>query len=94
MASSKATAVMFPHLHLVTPTQRQMIIEGKYINLVITVKAKDARLQRDLSLQEFIEAFNMFKNILCGIENRRVELDSYLQDIIDMTLQHVVNHEE
>jgi hypothetical protein len=115
MASSKVTAVMFPHLHLVKPTQRQTIIEGKYINLasllvppsdnhdirqieadgtVITVKAKDARLQRDLSLQEFIEAFNMFKNILCGIENRRVELDSYLQDIIDMTLQHVVNHEE
>jgi hypothetical protein len=33
MASSKVTAVMFPHLHLVTPTQRQTIIEGKYINL-------------------------------------------------------------
>ena len=57
-------------------------------------KATDARLQRDLSLQEFIEAFNMFKNILCGIEDRRVELDSYLQDIIDMTLQHAVKSEE
>lgn len=108
MASSKATAGMFPHLHLVTPTQRQTIIEGKYINLasllvppsdnydirqieadgtVITVKAKDARLQRDLSLQEFIEAFNMFKNIICGIEDRRVELDNYLQDIIDMAVK-------
>ena len=33
MASSKVTAGMFPHLHLVTPTERQTIIEGKYINL-------------------------------------------------------------
>jgi len=33
MASSKNTAGMFPHLHLVTPTQRQTIIDGKYINL-------------------------------------------------------------
>ena len=105
MASSNVTAGMFPHLHLVTPTQGQTIIEGKYINLasllvpprdnhdirqieaggtVITVKAKYARLQRDLSLQEFIETFNMFKNIICGIEDRRIELDNYLQDIIDM----------
>ena len=54
---------------------------------VITVKAKDARLQWDLSLQEFIEAFNIFKNIICGIEDRRVELDNYLQDIIDMAVK-------
>jgi hypothetical protein len=33
MASSKVTAGMFPHLHLVTPAQWQTIIEGKYTNL-------------------------------------------------------------
>jgi hypothetical protein len=72
MASSKVTAGMFPHLHLVTPTQRQTIIEGKYINLAsLLVPPSDNHDIRQIEVE-------------CGIEDRRVELDNYLQDIIDM----------
>ncbi|CAC5388734.1 unnamed protein product [Mytilus coruscus] len=51
---------------------------------ILLLKPKDHRLQRDLSIHEYIEAFNMFKNIVCEFEDRRVELDMFLQDIIEM----------
>jgi hypothetical protein len=75
MASSKVTAGMFPHLHLVTPTQRQTIIEGKYIILAsLLVPPSDNHDIRQIEVE-------------CGIEDRRVELDNYLQDIIDMAVK-------
>ena len=52
---------------------------------VILVKNKDPRLQRNLQLNEFIEAFNIYKNVVCELEpSRRVEMDMYAQDIINM----------
>ncbi|CAC5421700.1 unnamed protein product [Mytilus coruscus] len=51
---------------------------------ILRFKSKDHRLQRDLSIQEYIEAFNIFKNIVCEFEDRRVELEIFLQDIIEM----------
>lgn len=55
---------------------------------VLLFKPKDARLQRDLSLSEFIEAFNIYKNVICESNDRRVEFDMYLQDIIDMAMKY------
>ncbi|CAC5398460.1 unnamed protein product [Mytilus coruscus] len=49
---------------------------------ILLLKPKDHRLQRDLSIHEYIEAFNIYKNIVCEFEDRRVELDMFLQDII------------
>ncbi|CAC5398407.1 unnamed protein product [Mytilus coruscus] len=51
---------------------------------ILLLKPKDHRLQRDLSIHEYIEAFNIYKNIVCEFEDRRVELDMFLQDIIEM----------
>ena len=77
-------AGMFPHIRAVTPSQRQNIIEGKYINLAsllldnetiqelkqvdsegttMYVKPRDVRLHLDLSIQEFIEAFTIYKKL-------------------------------
>lgn len=102
-------AGMFPHIRSVTSTQRQNIIEGKYINLasllvspdstpeykqvnidgtVVFAKPKDLRLQRNLNIQEFIEAFTVYKNIVCETSDRMREFDMYLQDIIDMSVKY------
>jgi hypothetical protein len=99
-------AGMFPHIRAVTPSQRQNILEGKYINLAsllldnetiqelkqvdsegttMYVKPRDVRLHLDLSIQEFIEAFTIYKNIICETSNRSKEFDLYLQDIIDIS---------
>ncbi|CAC5369929.1 unnamed protein product [Mytilus coruscus] len=48
---------------------------------ILLLKPKDHRLQRDLSIHEYIEALNIFKNIVYEFEDRRVELDMFLQDI-------------
>jgi hypothetical protein len=75
-------AGMFPHIRAVTPSQRQTILEGRYINLAsllldnetiqefkevdsegatMYVKPSDVRLHRDLSIQDCIEAFTIYK---------------------------------
>ncbi|CAC5422094.1 unnamed protein product [Mytilus coruscus] len=85
--SMKVSAGMFPHIQTVSQTQRQNIKEGKKIKAdgsILLLKPKDHRLQRDLSIHEYIEAFNIFKNIVCEFGDRRVELDMFLQDIIEM----------
>jgi hypothetical protein len=54
----------------------------------IALKSQDQRLQRNLSIQEFIQAFNIYKSVMCEIyPNRRQELDTYLTTIITMTSQ-------
>ena len=46
----------------------------------------DKRLSKILTIQEFITAFSVFRNIMCQtFPHRRPELDSYLRDIIDMS---------
>ena len=46
----------------------------------------DPRLQKNLTIQEFITAFTIYRNIMCStFPDRREELDAYLRDIIDMS---------
>ena len=56
------------------------------------VKPSDVRLHRDLSIQECIEAFTIYKNIFfCETSNRSNEFDLYLQDIIDISSKYKGN---
>ena len=49
----------------------------------------DPRLNRNLSITEFMQAFGTYKNIMCeGYPNRRVELDLYERDIIEMATRY------
>lgn len=51
---------------------------------IFTIKSKgDSRLSRDLTIAEFISAFNIYKRIMCAeYPNRRAELDKYMSFII------------
>lgn len=57
-----------------------------------TVKGKDKpdpRLQNTLTLPQFIQAFGIYKNILCEVyPSRREELDLYERDIVDMASRY------
>ncbi|CAC5420045.1 unnamed protein product [Mytilus coruscus] len=45
----------------------------------------DPRLTRALSIGEFIQAFSIYKSVMCSaFPHRRSELDSYERDIVDM----------
>ena len=46
------------------------------------------RLSRALTITEFIEAFCIYKGIMCSKFERIVELDIYMRDIIDMSNQY------
>lgn len=47
---------------------------------------KDNRLSRPLSIQDFIKAFTMYKNVMCeAYPIRRWELDMYLKTIVDFS---------
>ena len=49
----------------------------------------DPRLQNSLSLSQFIQAFGIYKNILCEVHpSRREELDLYERDIVDMASRY------
>ena len=49
----------------------------------------DPKLNRNLSITEFMQAFGTYKNIMCeGYPNRRVELDLYERDIIEMATKY------
>ena len=50
---------------------------------------KDNRLSRPLTIQEFIKAFNIFKNVVCEqFPNRRQELDKYMSSMIDIATKY------
>ena len=52
------------------------------------MKPGDPRLAKSLTLGEFIMAFSKYKNIVCeALPNRRVELDKYERDIVEMATQ-------
>ena len=57
-----------------------------------TVKDKDKpdpRLQNSLTLPQFIQAYGIYKNILCEVHpSRREELDLYERDIVDMASRY------
>ena len=48
-------------------------------------QSKDPRLSKNLTLPEFIKAFNIYSNVMCqGYPHRKGELDAYLTEIIGM----------
>lgn len=54
-----------------------------------TKSKQDVRLNRDLNLAEFVQAFTIYKNVMCspapfGRPERRPELDAYEKHIVDM----------
>ncbi|KAK3099253.1 hypothetical protein FSP39_001635 [Pinctada imbricata] len=49
----------------------------------------DNRLNRNLSLGEFIQAFGIYKSVMCSaFPQRRQELDLYERDIVDMATRY------
>ena len=49
----------------------------------------DPRLNRNLSLNEFMKAFGIYKNVICqAYPSRREELDMYERDIVDMGYEY------
>jgi hypothetical protein len=49
----------------------------------------DKRLSKLLTIQEFVKAFNICKNVICeAFPNRRVELDRYLTSLIDISARY------
>ncbi|CAG2220729.1 unnamed protein product [Mytilus edulis] len=49
----------------------------------------DPRLTRSLSIGEFIQAFSIYKSVMCSaFPHRRSELDSYERDIVDMASRY------
>lgn len=88
-----------PLVETVSPQVRQNIVTGKDINLASLLipffkgsgdnsaveQKPDHRLNRMLSLGEFIQAFGTYKQVMCQtFPHRRVELDMYERDVIDM----------
>ncbi|CAC5382412.1 unnamed protein product [Mytilus coruscus] len=55
---------------------------------VLLIKHRDPRLQRNLSIQEFLEVFNIYKNIICEKQDRRIEFDMYIQAVIDISAKY------
>ena len=95
------SAESLPFIETVHPSLKKHIIEGRDINLAALLipyytgvhsdpsKASkdrpDPRLNTTLMLPQFIQAFGIYKNIMCETyPNRRVELDLYERDIMDM----------
>ena len=44
--------------------------------------SSDTRLNRNLTLSEFICAFNKYRNIMCEVWDRRKELDAYVAIVV------------
>ncbi|XP_052713846.1 uncharacterized protein LOC128187444 [Crassostrea angulata] len=97
------SAESLPLVETISPQLRQQIMAGKDINLASILipyyvptedkpqseQKNDYRLQRSLSLGEFIQAFGIYKNVMCeAYPQRRVELDLYERDIIDMATRY------
>ena len=89
----------------VTPTIRRRIIQGRDVNLSTllipyysgpdnnqnanNLIRPDPRLNRHLTIGEFILAFGIYKHIMCTVhKRRRVELDIYERDIVNMTTRY------
>jgi len=97
------SAESLPFVETISPHLRKNITEGKDINLASLLipyytgtatsdhksEKSDPRLNKPLSLAEFIQAFGIYKNIMCSIyPHRRAELDLYERDIVDMATRY------
>ena len=93
-------AESLPLVETISPALRQQIISGRDVNLAallipyysglpghsnVTGDRQDARLTRALTLNEFILAFGVYKQVMCSVyPQRRAELDFYERDLVDM----------
>lgn len=93
-----------PLVETISPSLRNQIISGRDVNLAAllipyftgqsdpnchSVDKPDARLNRNLNLSEFILAFGVYKHVMCTAHpSRRVELDLYERDIVDMGVRY------
>ncbi|KAM4688946.1 uncharacterized protein O3C94_007053 [Discoglossus pictus] len=58
-------------------------------DISVTVKAKDPRLQRKLTVTEFVLAFGIFRDVICSVfPHRRQELDDHLHLIVDLAYRY------
>ena len=84
-----------PAVETVSPAVRAAIFNGNDINLATLLMphselnqprpmSSDPRLNRNLTLPEFICAFNKYRNIMCEVWNRRHELDKYEGIIVEI----------
>lgn len=79
-----------PYMDLVTPALRKNIIAGKDVNLASLLvspidldRNDDNRLNRNLTISEFITAFGRYKRIMSSVfPHRREELDQYEGQIV------------
>jgi len=93
-------AESLPFVETVSPQLRKQITEGKDVNLAALLipyftgsnvedKRPDPRLNNTLTIGEFIQAFGIYKNVMCeAFPQRRHELDLYERDIIDMSARY------
>ena len=94
-----------PLVETISPSLRTAIIAGRDVNLASllipyfngssdnSVKDKDEkpdpRLNRSLTLAEFIQAFGVYKHIMCkAFPLRRNELDMYERDVVEMASRY------
>ena len=87
------------NIDFVSETVKDKILSGKYVSLATLLipeyaeqtnekkdRYKDARLNRSLSIEEFIVAFNKYKRIHCTRHPwRKAELDEYEANIIEIS---------
>ena len=97
--------VTLPFVETISPQLRKNIIAGNDKNLAASLipyysgtginesddktSKPDPRTDRSLSIGEFIQAFSVYKNIMCSsYPQRRSELDLYERDIVDMASRY------
>lgn len=77
-------SLLIPGYNPDNDANRHLVVGGEVVPL--KPLSADGRLSRALTISDFVQAFTVFKNIMCeAFPQRRVELDSYLREIIDMS---------
>ena len=97
------SAQSLPLVETTSPALRNAIILGRDVNLASLLipyyngqtdkdskdERPDPRLNRSLTIGEFIQAFGAYKHIMCkAFPQRRNELDNYERDIVEMATRY------
>ena len=76
------TSLLIPGFKSDQNVERHMVVGDEVIPLK---PLSDPRLQKPLTIQEFIRAFSIYKNVMCQTFPQRLqELDTYMSDIVEM----------
>ncbi|MGH0163211.1 UNVERIFIED_CONTAM: hypothetical protein FKN15_053868 [Acipenser sinensis] len=60
-------------------------------DLSVTLKSRDPRLLKNLTLGEFVLAFSIYRDVLCSVyTHQRNELDQYLLYVVEL-YNHIIN---